>query len=45
MRLVAIGIAYGAEKHALQKRFGQQFRHVFWAPVAKVRDLMAAACA
>jgi hypothetical protein len=45
MRLVAIGIAYGGEKHALQERFGQQFGHVFWVRVAKVGDLMPAACA
>jgi len=45
MRLVAIGIAYGGKKHTLQERFGQQFSHVLWARIAKVSDLVAAACA
>ena len=45
MRLVAIGFAYGEEKHALQDRFGQQLCHVFWARVAEIGDLMAATCA
>jgi hypothetical protein len=48
MRLVAIGIAYEKANPSAfpsHDRFGQQFGHVFWARVAKVGDLMPAACA
>ena len=45
MRLVAIGIGYGREKHALQEGVGEQFRHVFWMEIREIVNLMTATCA